>query len=63
MPIDHRRLVTAGKRLARAAGGLYLLIMVLGGIAHLGVRVGIRVSGSARLRPPRTSSPARPWRR
>lgn len=47
MPIDHRSLVTAGKRLARVAGGLYLLIVALGGIAHLAVRAGIRVPGDA----------------
>jgi hypothetical protein len=47
MPIDRRRLVTAGKRLARVAGGLYLLIVVLGGVAQLAVRAGIGVPGSA----------------
>jgi hypothetical protein len=41
------RLVAAGKRVARVAGGLYLLIVVLGGIAHLAVRAGIRVPGYA----------------
>jgi hypothetical protein len=39
------RLVAAGKRVARVAGGLYLLIVVLGGIAHLAVRAGLRVPG------------------
>ena len=41
------RLVTVGKRVARVAGGLYLLIVGLGGIAHLAVRAGIRVPGYA----------------
>lgn len=35
------------KRLARIAGGLYLLMAVLGGLAHLGVRADIRVPGDA----------------
>jgi hypothetical protein len=39
------RLVAAGKRVARVAGGLYLLIVALGGIAHLAVRAGLRVPG------------------
>jgi hypothetical protein len=39
------RLVAAGKRVARVAGGLYLLIVVLRGIAHLAVRAGLRVPG------------------
>jgi hypothetical protein len=47
MPIDRRRLMTAAKRLARVAGALYLLIVVLSGIAQLGVRAGIRVPGDA----------------
>ena len=47
MPIDHRSLVTAGKRLARVAGGLYLLIVALRGITLVGVRAGIRVPGYA----------------
>lgn len=45
MPIAHRRLITAAKRLARVAGALYLLMVVLGGIVQLGVRAGIRVPG------------------
>ena len=32
MPIDRRGLMTAAKRLARAAGALYLLVVVLAGI-------------------------------
>jgi hypothetical protein len=47
MPIDHRSLVTAGKRFARVAGGLYLLIVALRGITLVGVRAGIRVPGYA----------------
>lgn len=39
--------MTSAKRLARAAGALYLLMTVLGGIAQLGVRAGIRVPGVA----------------
>jgi hypothetical protein len=39
--------MTAAKRLARAAGALYPLMTVLGGIAQLGVRAGIRVPGVA----------------
>lgn len=39
--------MTASKRLARVAGGLYLLMAVLGGIAQLGVRADIRVPGDA----------------
>lgn len=39
--------MTASKRLARVAGGLYLLMCVLGGFAQLGVRGGIRVPGDA----------------
>jgi len=35
------------KRLARIAGALYLLMAVLGGLAHLGVRADIRVPGDA----------------
>jgi len=38
---------TAGKQLARIAGALYLLIVVLGGIAHLAVHAGVRVPGYA----------------
>jgi hypothetical protein len=34
-------------RLARIAGGLYLLMCVLGGAAHLVVRAGVRVPGDA----------------
>jgi hypothetical protein len=45
MPIDHRRLITAGTRLARIAGVLYLLIVAVGGLAQLAVRAGIRVPG------------------
>jgi hypothetical protein len=40
-------LMTAPKRLARVAGGLYLLMAVLGGVAHLGVRAGVHVPGDA----------------
>lgn len=47
MPIDRRRLITASKRIARAAGALYLLVVVLAGIAQLGVRAGIQVPGGA----------------
>ena len=39
--------MTASKRLARMAGGLYLLMCVLGGIAHLGVRADLHVAGDA----------------
>lgn len=39
--------MTEPKRLARIAGALYLLMFVLGGIAHLGVRADIRVPGDA----------------
>ena len=35
MPIDHRRLITAAKRLPPAAGALYLLVVVLAGLAQL----------------------------
>jgi hypothetical protein len=47
MPIDRRRLITASKRIARAAGALYLLVVVLAGIAQLGIRAGIPVPGGA----------------
>jgi hypothetical protein len=63
MAIDHRGLMTAVKlrlragldsrpahlagRLARIAGALYLLVVVLGGIAQLVVRAGIRLPGAA----------------
>jgi len=47
MPIDRRRLITAAKRIARAAGALYLLVVVLAGIAQLGVRAGVGVPGGA----------------
>ena len=47
MSIDNRRLITAGKRLARVAGGVYLLIVALGGLAHLAARAGIYVPGYA----------------
>lgn len=39
--------MTASKRLARAAGALYLLMAAMGSIAHLGVRADIRVPGDA----------------
>jgi Domain of unknown function (DUF4386) len=35
MAIDHRRLITAVKPWLRAAGALYLLVVVLGGVAQL----------------------------
>jgi Domain of unknown function (DUF4386) len=47
MPIDRRGLMTAAKRLARAAGALYLLVVVLAGLAQLGVRAGVGVPGDA----------------
>jgi hypothetical protein len=50
MLIDHRRLVTAGKRLPRVAGGLYLLVVALGSIAHL-VTKGAPVPMPDRLAP------------
>jgi hypothetical protein len=40
MPIDRRGLMTAAKRLARAAGALYLLVVVLAGIGQLGIQGG-----------------------
>ena len=39
--------MTGSKRLARVAGALYLLMAVLGGIAHLGIRADVRVPGDA----------------
>lgn len=39
--------MTASKHLARMAGGLYLLMCVLGGVAHLGVRADMHVAGDA----------------
>jgi hypothetical protein len=39
--------IPASKRLARLAGSLYLLMAVLGGVAHLGVRAGLHVPGDA----------------
>ncbi|WP_165492035.1 DUF4386 domain-containing protein [Egibacter rhizosphaerae] len=39
--------MSTSKHLARTAGALYLLMAVLGGIAHLGVRADIRVPGEA----------------
>jgi hypothetical protein len=39
--------IPAPKRLARIAGSLYLLMALLGGAAHLGVRAGIHVPGDA----------------
>lgn len=47
MPIDHRRLITAAKRLARAAGALCVLAVVLAGLAQLGVRAVVGVPGDA----------------
>jgi hypothetical protein len=47
MPIDRKGLMTAAKRIARAAGALYLLMVVLAGIAQLGIRAGIHVPGDA----------------
>ena len=47
MPIDHGKLIAVAKRLARVVGALYLLVVVLVGVAQLGVGVGIRVSGDA----------------
>jgi hypothetical protein len=39
--------MASSKRLARLAGVLYLLMCVLGGLAHLGVRADVRVPGDA----------------
>lgn len=39
--IKHRGFTTGAKRLARLAGALYLLVVVLGGIAQLVARAGI----------------------
>ncbi len=39
--------MTAATRLARVAGALYLVMAVVGGIAQLGVRAGIRAPGVA----------------
>jgi hypothetical protein len=46
-PIDHGEIMTGSKRLARLAGALYLLMAVLGVIAHLGIRADVRVPGDA----------------
>ena len=45
MPIDRRSLISAAKRLARAAGAVYLLIVFLGGAARFGVRIGLPIPG------------------
>jgi len=68
MPIDRRGLMTAAKRLARAAGALYLLVVVLAGIGQLGVRAGIQGGtpappGWRRVRMPRLNQLARLPRR
>ena len=68
MPIDRRGLMTAAKRLARAAGALYLLVVVLAGIGQLGVRAGIQGGTPAppwwrRVRMPRLNQLARLPRR
>jgi hypothetical protein len=47
MAINHRRLMTAVKRSLRIAGALYLLGVVLGGVAQLAARAGIRLPGAA----------------
>jgi hypothetical protein len=47
MAINHRRLMTAVKRPLRIAGALYLLVVVLGGVAQLAARAGIRLPGAA----------------
>jgi hypothetical protein len=43
MAINHRGLMTAVKRPLRIAGALYLLVVVLGGVAQLAARAGIRL--------------------
>ena len=69
MPIDRRGLMTAAKRLARAAGALYLfVVVVLAGIGQLGVRAGIQGGTPAlpwwrRVRMPRLNQLARLPRR
>src|SRR4051794_36313429 len=45
MAINHRRLMTAVKGPLRIAGALYLLVVVLGGVAQLVARAGIRLPG------------------
>src|SRR3954447_26624517 len=45
MAIDHRRLMTAVRGPLRIAGALYLLVVVLGGVAQLVARAGIRLPG------------------
>jgi hypothetical protein len=47
MAINHRGLMTAVKRPLRIAGALYLLVVVLGGVAQLAARAGIRLGGAA----------------
>ncbi len=47
MAIDHRRLITAVKPWLRAAGALYLLVVVLGCVAQLVAGAGIRLPGVA----------------
>ena len=47
MAIDHRRLLIAVKGPLRMAGALYLLMVVLGGVAQLVARAGIRLPGAA----------------
>jgi hypothetical protein len=45
MRIDHGRLITAGKRSARVAGGVYLLVVFAVAVARVAVRFGVRVPG------------------
>jgi hypothetical protein len=45
MAINYRRLMTAVKRPLRIAGALYLIVVVLGGVAQLAARAGIRLPG------------------
>ncbi len=47
MAINHRELMTEVKRPLRIAGALYLLVVVLGGVAQLAARAGIRLPGAA----------------
>jgi Domain of unknown function (DUF4386) len=45
MRIGHRRLITAGKRSARVAGGVYLLVVFGVAVARVAVRFGAKVPG------------------
>ena len=50
MAIARRALVTAAKRFARAAGAVYLLVVVVAAIVQVSVHAGIDVPGTANAR-------------